>query len=104
MGTDIIKAICNLNDFKPEQVHLSSSPHFTTIIGYHLGLGNKPRCPREQFIVVHPPEFNPDEYLARCRGGNKTLIKAERNRLLLTERPSELVSSGQLSLLAFAGF
>lgn len=47
----------------PEIGNIQVDPHsrLGTAIGYHLGLGNKPRCPN--FIVAEPSSFDADKYI-----------------------------------------
>lgn len=43
-AADIVKLCSERNELPRQNFHITSAPHFSTIIGYHLGLGGKPRC------------------------------------------------------------
>lgn len=70
-----------------------------TAIGYHLGIGNKPKCTLNGgLMVIEPSEFNGEDYIESVRNHRKRKLQAvaARNELLRTSNLYELLRTGEL--------
>jgi len=81
------------------QVDLGSANNFETVLGYHLGLGGKPRCPATLLEFRKMPDgFQPDTWLKSHHSKKATKTRA-RNQALLEVNLKEAVDQGLVSLL-----
>lgn len=83
------------------EVDLRAHSNFETALGYHLGLGAKPRCPKESLEFLRAPVgFNPDDYI-KARADKRTTNTRRSNERLLSAPLGDLVRAGELHLLAY---
>lgn len=82
----------------PCSIEVEVHKNIQTAIGYHIGLGNKPRC--NHFIVIEPAKWNADEYIrSKIMHSKQTVpICRERNKILLAKRTKDLVDDGDIPL------
>lgn len=72
--------------------------HIETVIGYHIGLGDKPRC--EDLVMIIPFDFDIDEYI-RLKVMHKPrgiFQNRSRNQILLTTNTKDLIDRGDIPL------
>lgn len=81
------------------ELEVKSHTRIETIIGYHIGLGDKPSC-GDNLVMITPHDFNPKEYLKKKVMHRATDLKScrERNKLLLEEDLKTLVDEGAIHL------
>lgn len=87
--TQFLEIPCNV-DVKVHQ-------RIETVFGYHIGLGDKPRC---KDLCMIKPSYDIDEYIKNkiMHKPRSNIQHAERNKILLGENPKDLVDNGLIPL------
>lgn len=77
------------------QIDYRAHRNFGSIIGYHLGLGEKPRCdPAGISWIKTSPGFDPEDYIKCALTHKAHKNHKEVNKVLLTTSVSELADNG----------
>jgi hypothetical protein len=81
----------------PCQLQVDSHKNFGTVIGYHLGFGDKARC--STLVVIFPQDFNPDEYIKKRVGHKARGLKeqAAQNAIIMSRTTKEAALEGLIT-------
>lgn len=83
----------------PCEIEVKSHPNIQTIVGYHCGLGDKPRC-GDTLVMLQPDGFDPDDWIRRRIMHAPRNINGHkmRNKFLLETENRTLVDEGFIRL------
>lgn len=103
---EIIKQLTPLLEIECS-LEVSVHKNYESIIGYHLGFGDKARCTDPGLQVVFPSDFDCDNYIRNkiMHRPLKTCQQVkEKNLMLLDKKPVEALRDGDIHLRGYSQY